>query len=140
MQIARGPAEELLDIVRVLLLVQGGVLLAATIEALIWSIAFAGATGLTFLLTAAMALTLLVARARLRADRRAAHRLVYIVEGLLIATLGIDTALAIGLTGAVPPPVAILTRFVVPLSVIALLRRAGQPNTAVAPLAAEAAS
>lgn len=127
METTRHTADDLLDVVRVLLLVQAAILVATTIEAFVWSLAFAGAAGLSFLVTAAMALTLVVARARLRTDRRWTKRLVYIVEGLLVITLAIDTALAIGITGTVPPVVAVLTRCVLPLSVIALLRRASRP-------------
>jgi len=126
----RDRGDDLLDVVRVLLLVQGGVLLATTVEALIWSIAFAGAAGPSFLVTAAMAGALLLARARVRVDRRWTHRLVYIVEGVLVASLAVDTALALVIVGAVPPAVAVLTRFVLPIAVIALLRRATRPAAA----------
>ena len=126
MEVTRRPADDLLDVVRVLLLVQGAILLATTVEALIWSIAFAGAAGPSFLVTATMAAAIFVARARMRVDRRWTHRLVYIVEGVLVATLAIDTALAVAIVGAVPPAVAVLTRFVLPVSVIALLHRAAR--------------
>lgn len=129
-------AEDLLEVVRVLLLVQGAILLATTIEALIWSIAFPGASGVMLVLTAATAAALLVSRARLRAGSRQGRRMAYIVESALVITVAIDTALAIGITGSVPPPVALLTRFVLPLAVIALLRRT---NHASAPHAAPAA-
>ena len=130
MDMSRRQADELLEVVRVLLLVQGAILVATTIEALIWSIAFAGAVGPSFVMSATTALTLLVARARLRVDRRWSRRLVYIVEGMLVGTLAIDTALAVAITGTVPPPIALLTRFVLPLSVIALLRRAVRVSAA----------
>jgi hypothetical protein len=134
MHMTRHTADDLLDVVRVLLLVQAAILVATTIEAFLWSIAFAGAAGPAFLVTATMALTLAVARARLGTDRRWTKRLVYIIEGVLLVTLAIDTAIAIGLTGTVPPVVAVLTRFVLPLSVIALLRRASRPaSTSVVP-------
>jgi hypothetical protein len=129
-------AEELLDVVRVLLLVQGAILLATTIEALIWSIAFPGASGVMLVLTAATAAALLVSRARLRAGSRRGRRTLYVVESVLVVTIAIDTALAIGITASLPPPVALLTRFVLPLTVIALLRRTDQVS---APHAARAA-
>ena len=130
-------AEDLLDVVRVLLLVQGAILLATTIEALIWSVAFPGASGVVLVLTAATAAALLVSRARLRTGNRRGRRIAYVVECALIVTIAIDTALAIGITGSVPPPVALLTRFVLPLAVIALLRRtdrASAPNAVPASL------
>jgi hypothetical protein len=129
-------AEELLDVVRVLLLVQGAILLATTIEALIWSIAFPGASGVMLVLTAATAAALLVSRARLRAGSRRGRRTLCVVESVLVVTIAIDTALAIGITASLPPPVALLTRFVLPLTVIALLRRTDQVS---APHAARAA-
>jgi hypothetical protein len=119
---------DLLEVVRVLLLVQGAILLATTIEALIWSIAFPGASGVMLVLTAATAAALLVSRARLRAGGRQGRRTAYIVESALVVTIAIDTALAIGITGSVPPAVALLTRFVLPLAVIALLRRTDQAS------------
>jgi hypothetical protein len=130
-------AEELLDVVRVLLLVQGAILLATTIEALIWSIAFPGASGVTLVLTAATAAALLVSRARLRVGSRRGRRTLYVVESALVVTVAIDTALAIGITDSLPPPVALLTRFVLPLTVITLLRRSDQVS---GPHAARAAS
>jgi len=120
---SRRTSGDLLEVVRVLLLLQGAVLVATTVEALIWGIAFAGGGGLPFLVSGAAAAVILVARARLRPDRRWSRRLVYVVEGFTLATFAIDTVLSIALTVAVPPAVAILTRLVLPIAVIALLRR-----------------
>jgi hypothetical protein len=117
------PGEDLLDVARVLVLLQASILAATAIEALVWGIAFAGAPAVTVVLTGAAASVLLVARARLRADRHRIRRLVYVVEGVTIVSLGIDTALAMAITGAAPPVVAVLTRLVLPVFVIALLRR-----------------
>jgi hypothetical protein len=118
----RGPAEDLLDVARVLLLVQGAILVATTIEALIWGVVFAGAGG-TPLFSAASAVALLIARVRLRPDRTRPRRFVYVVEGLALAFVAVDIALAIALTHALPPLVAVVTQLVLPLSVITLLRR-----------------
>ena len=126
MNILRRPAEDLLEVVRVLLLVQASILVATTIEALIFGLAFAGAPGPSFLLSAAAAATLLVARARLRADRRWTERLVYIVEGVTVASLAIDTLLALLITGHAPPAVALLTRLVLPVTVVALISLAAR--------------
>jgi hypothetical protein len=124
------PDNELLEVARVLLLVQGSILLATTIEALIWGAAFAGAAGATVFLSGAAAAVILVGRARLRADRRWSRRLVYVVEVVTLVTLAIDTALAIALTGALPPAVALLTRLLLPLAVIVLLRRGARGRPA----------
>jgi hypothetical protein len=78
----------------------------------------------------------LVAGARLRADRSWTRRIVYVVETVIVVNLVIDLALAVVITGAVPPIVALLTRFVLPLSVIALLRQSVRaPVASVAPVA-----
>jgi hypothetical protein len=127
---SRDSSRGLLEVARVLLLLQGAVLVATTIEALIWGIAFAGGGGLPFLLSGTAAAVILIARVRLRADRRWSRRLVYVVEVFTLATFAIDTALAIALTAAVPPGVAILTRLVLPIAVIALLRRGARGNNA----------
>jgi len=124
MDSSRRPADELLEVVRVLLLLQGALLVASTIEALLWGLVFPGANGSSVVLSGAAAVAILVARARLRADRLGARRIVYIVEGVTLATLAIDSALAFALVAAYPPAVALLTRFVLPLCVFALLRRA----------------
>lgn len=139
MDTTRRPTDELLDVARVLLLLQGAVLVATTIEALFWTLVFPGAAGTPFLMTSVTALLVLLARARLRADRSWMRRIVYVVETVILVNLVIDLALAVVITGAVPPIVAILTRFVLPLSVIGLLRkstRATVASVAVSPLAA----
>jgi len=123
MDLPRRPADDLLEVVRVLLLLQGSILVATTIEALIWGVAFAGAAGSSAVMSAAAATAVLLARARLRADRRWTHRLVYIVEGITLATLVIDTILAIAIARTLPPAVALLTRLLLPISVVVLLRR-----------------
>ena len=126
----RRPTDELLDVARVLLLVQGAVLVATTIEALIWSLIFPGAAGTPFLLSGVAAVLILVAGARLRADRSRTRRIVYVVETVILVNLVIDLALAVVVTGHVPPIVALLTRFVLPLSVIGLLRQSARATLA----------
>jgi hypothetical protein len=127
----RRPADDFLDVARVLLLLQGSILVATTIEAVIWGMAFAGAAAAPFLLSAASAVVILVARARLRGDRRSTRRIVYGVEGFTLAFFAVDLVLAIALTGTPPPAVAILTRFVLPVSVIFLLRQSARTTAAL---------
>lgn len=131
MESERRPADDLLAVIRVLLLVQGAVLVATTIEALFWSLVFPGAGGTTVVLSGVAAVAILVARVRVRADRRGTRRAIYIVEGVVLATFVIDAALALVLTQAFPPAVAALTGFVLPLCVIALLRRVTRANAPV---------
>ena len=133
MDTTRSAAEDLLDVARALLLLQGAILVATTIEAVIWDMAFAGSAGVPFLLSGGAAVAILVARARVRADRRMTRRLVYGVEGFTLAFFALDLALAVALTGTPPLAVAILTRFVLPVSVIFLLRQSARAAGAPAP-------
>ena len=135
----RRHTDELLDVARVLLLLQGAILFATTVEALFWSLVFPGAAGAPFLTSGVAAVLVLVASARVRAGRYWTRRIVYVVETVILVNLVIDLALAVAITGHVPPIVALLTRFVLPLSVIALLRqstRATVTPVVVSPLEA----
>ena len=127
----RRRADDLLDVARALLLLQGAILVATTIEALIWGAAFPAAGG-PVLLSGSAAAVILGARARLRADRRWPGRLIYLVEALTLAAMTIDVALAIALTHALPPVVTLLTQLLLPISVIALIRRS--TRAAAAPI------
>jgi len=134
METTRRPADDLLDVARALLLFQGAILVATTIEALVWAMLFAGASGSPVLMSGASAFVILVARTRLRTDRRWARRLVYLVEGLILLTATINVAIGLALAHALPPIVALLTEVALPISVVALLRRsARQPRTEAAP-------
>jgi hypothetical protein len=130
MDMTRRIADGFLDLARVLLLLQGSILVATTLEAVVWGMAFAGAASVPLLLSGGAAMVTLVARARLSADRRWTRRLVYCIEGSTLAFLALDLALAIGLTGTPPPAVALLTRFVLPVSVIFLLRQSARVTAA----------
>ncbi len=132
MDTTRRPTDELLDLARVLLLLQGSILVATTIEALIWGVVFPGA-GAPVLMSGVSAAVILVARTALRADRRWARRLVYVIEGLTLAAVTVDVALAVALTHALPPIVALLTQLVLPLSVVTLLRRSARAVAAPVP-------
>ena len=132
MDAPRRPADDLLDIARALLLLQGAILVATTIEALIWGAVFSAAGG-PVLLSGTAAVVVLVARTRLRADRRWPRRLIHVVEALILAAMTIDIALAVALTQALPPVVTLLTQLLLPIAVIALLRRSAR--AAAAPIA-----
>jgi len=118
----RRPGDDLLDVARALLLLQGALLVATTIEALFWGLAFAS-TGGALVMSAASALVILTARIRLRADRTWSRRLVYAVEALILATAAIDTVISLLLAHALLPMVTLLTQIALPIAVIALLRR-----------------
>jgi hypothetical protein len=122
----RRPADDLLDVARALLLLQGAILIATTIEAIVWALVFPGATGSPALMSGVSAVAILVGRSRLRGDRRWARRLVYLVEGVILLTAAIDVVIAVMLAGALPPMVALLTQVLLPISVAALLRRSAR--------------
>ena len=132
MESDRRRADDLLDVVRAFLLLQGAILVATTIESLVWSGVFPAGRG-AVLISGAFAVTIFVARARLRADRRWLRRVVYLLEGSILALFVIDIALAAVLTHALPPVVAILTQLVLPVSVIAILRRTARAAAAAIP-------
>jgi len=127
----RRPSDDFLDIARALLLLQGSILVATTIEALVWAIFFPGASGSPAVMSGAAAVAILIGRTRLRVDRRWARRLVFLVEGLILLTATINVAIELALAHGLPPMVAALTQIVLPVSVIALVRRSTRhPNTA----------
>ncbi|HEV2250279.1 MAG TPA: hypothetical protein VGT60_07220 [Candidatus Limnocylindria bacterium] len=120
--------EELLEVARALLLLQGAILVATTIESIAWGLILPGAGG-PILLSAAAAAAILVARARLRADRRRPRRVIYLVEGLAVAIFAADVALAVAVAHTLPPPVALVTQLALPLAVVTLLRRSARAAT-----------
>jgi hypothetical protein len=128
----RRPGDDLLDVARALLLLQGAILVATTIESLFWGLAFAS-TGGALVMSAASTVVILVARIRLRADRTWARRLVYAVEGFILLTAAVDTAISLALAHALLPVVTLLTQVVLPISVIALLRQSRSPRRTSSP-------
>jgi len=129
----RARVDDLMDLARVLMLLQGAILIATTLESVVWALALPGAGGLALLLTGASAAAILVARARLRSDRRQLRRAVYIVEGLIVATFAVDTVLSLVVAHAAMPVLAVLSQFVLPVAVIGLLRRAARPAEVTVP-------
>jgi hypothetical protein len=128
----RRPIDDLLDVARALLFLQGAILIATTIEAVVWATVFPGASGLPVLMSGAAAIVVLIGRLRLRADRRWTRRLVYLVEGFVLLTAAIDIVIALLLAHELPPMVALLTQVLLPIAVIALLRRSARPRRAAA--------
>jgi hypothetical protein len=134
MKTTRRPADDLLEVARALLLLQGAILIATTTEALVWAAVFPGASGSPALMSGAAAVVILVGRIRLGVDRRWARRLVYLVEGFVLLTATIDVAIGLALAHALPPMVALLTQVALPIAVIALLRgSARRPRAAATP-------
>ena len=108
-----------------LLLLQGAILVANTIEAGLFAVAFSAGVVPSVLGTAGAALAIFIGRARLSSGGRRSRRTIYIVEGVIIAMLALDLTLALVLTHQTVPAMAVLTRFVLPVAVIALLGQVG---------------
>ena len=129
----RARTDDLIDLGRVLMLLQGAILIATTLESVVWALALPGGGGLALLLTGASAVAVLVARARIRSERRRLRRAVYLVEGLIVATFAIDTVLSLVLAHTAMPLLAVLSQFVLPVAVIGLLRHAARPAEVTVP-------
>src|SRR5882672_5942463 len=130
METTRHPSDDLLDVARALLLLQGAILVATTIESVFWGLAFAS-TGGALVMSAGSAVVILVARTRLRPDRTMSRRLVYAVEGLILLTAAIDTVISLVLAHALLPMVALLTQIALPRRSRRLARAASSRAGAV---------
>jgi hypothetical protein len=113
----------LVGVVHLLVLLQGAVLVASTIEALVF-LGFAGPGGTVALgLTAASAVATLLAAAGLARGSRVARRLTLSAEGYVLVVALLELLLSLVLVGTLLVPVAVLARVAIPVAVIALLRR-----------------
>jgi hypothetical protein len=112
-----------LAVAHVLVHVQGAVLVTSTIEATVF-LAFAGpASRMSLALTAGAAVLTMVTAAALGGGSGRARRWTLVAEsGVVVVTL-VDLVLAMLMTGELLGPVALLAGLVVPVGVIAILRR-----------------
>lgn len=121
---AGSDASELIGVLRVLLLLQGAVALLNTLEAMFWEAAApTGALIPTILLSGAVSVTLLALAAGVGRPWRRARRLILIVESFVLLFALLDLGLALAIAHAPLGLVAILTRLVLPIAVIKILRR-----------------
>jgi len=110
-------------VVRILLLIQGAIAAVALIEAVVFGVAFGAPLSAVVLLTGAGAiLTLWFAAAVVRRSRRA-RKLTLGLQGLWLGSAAIDLLLAVLLTQRGLELVPLLTRVVLPLTIIALLQQ-----------------
>lgn len=129
---ASGSDTSLIEVVRILVLLQGAIALTSALEAAILGAAFAGSATPSFILTAGGALvTLSLAAALGRRARRARRLVIWLEIGWLLVAV-VDLALAVFLARRALEPVPILTRLVLPLAIVYLLRRPAL-RTAFAP-------
>ena len=114
---------DLMEVAHILVLVQGAILVASTVEA-VFFLAFAGAAaGVSLALTAGAAVLTLATAAGLARGSRRARRWTLLAESGVLAFGLLDLVLALLMTGEAPPPVPLLAGLVVPAGVIAILRR-----------------
>jgi hypothetical protein len=119
------PDPGVLCVVRVLVLLQGGFVLLSTLEVALMGL-FTGTIALlvpTVALTGGAAAVVLLLGAGLGRRSYLARRLVIAGEVLVVVAALVDLALAIVLAQAPLDPVPLLTRLVLPVAVIVLLRR-----------------
>jgi hypothetical protein len=112
---------------RVLIALQAAVLITATVEALILGTILGGAQPATLGLTGGSAALALAAAWGLGRRARWARRLTIVGESFVLLTAAVDAILAIALIHGLPPLVTVVTGGLVPLAVLALLRRTSRP-------------
>ena len=116
-------AQATVAVARVLLTVQGVIGLVATVEALIFGTAFGAVLSLAVVVTVGgAAMTLWLAAAVVRRSRRA-RKLALILQIGWLSFAAIDMLLAGFLTQRGLELVPVLTRVVLPLAIIVILRR-----------------
>lgn len=111
-----------LDVLRVLVLLQGAMLLLVALETIVM-VAFAGPAivGVFLLSTGATVLTLLTVKG-LRKRKRWARRVTLVSEWAVLALASLDAIFTIVLVGSVPPLVPILVGFGIPIAALRLVR------------------
>lgn len=110
-------------VARVLLIVQGAIALVATVEALIFGTAFGAPLSAAVVVTAGGAImTLWLAAAVVRRSRRA-RKLALILQLGWLSFAAVDMLLAGFLTQRGLELVPVLTRIVLPLAIVVILRR-----------------
>ena len=112
-----------LDIVRVLLLLQGAIAFVNAIEALVGSTAFGLPLSPAFLATASGALATLWLAARIGRRSRRVRKVVFIAQIVWMVFAAIDLLLSLFLTQTPLELVPLLTRVVLPAAILYLLRR-----------------
>ncbi|MBM3677286.1 MAG: hypothetical protein FJW96_05295 [Actinobacteria bacterium] len=113
------------DLARLLVLLQGALLVLSSVEVAIWGVFSGGlvALGPTAIVTVASAALTLWLAAALGARRRHARRVVLVGEGSVLLFALVDLGLALAFLHRPLELVSLLTRLVLPVAVIWLLRR-----------------
>jgi hypothetical protein len=122
---AEAPPDSRVDVVRILLLIQGGIAVTSTIEVFLVG-AFTGFfIAPLFILTLIAAIVTLWASRGIRLRSRRARRVTLWAEGTILVFAVIDLLLAILLARRGLALVPTVTRLVLPITIIRTLRRPG---------------
>jgi hypothetical protein len=119
------PGGGLVEVVRVLLLLQGAFATLVVVELGLW-IGFSGMVGglgVSLLLTAASAAAAFILAAALGRHARLARRLTFLIEGAILLLALVDLGLAVFIAHRSLDLVPTITRLVMPVVVIVVLRR-----------------
>ncbi len=119
---------DILAVAHILVLLQGAILVAGTLEAVVF-LAFVGpASTVSLGLTAGAAVLTLATAAGLARGSSRARRWTLIAESAVLAVGVVDLVLALVMTGEPLGPMGLLGGIVVPVAVIAILRRIGRSH------------
>lgn len=117
------PADELIEVARILVFVQGMVALVAAFEVGVVAAATGGLLLPAFLLTALGAIATLALASGIRRRRRRARTAVVTIQVFWLIGAGIDLLLAVFLARRGLEIVPLLTRIVLPIALFRILRR-----------------
>lgn len=118
------PDASLVDVIHALVLLQGAFALLVVVEIMFWALAgTVGSLGPSLLLTIAAAAGSLGLAAGLRRHSRLARRFTFFVEGAILMLALVDLALALLLAHRPLDLMPTITRLVMPVAVLVLLRR-----------------
>jgi hypothetical protein len=115
--------ESIVNIIRILVLIQGGIAFVSMLEVGFVTATTGGYTILAFVLTLiAAVLTLRMSTGLGRRSRRA-RRITIRIERAIIVIAFLEVLLTLLLARSLPAPITVITRFVVPFVVIRLLKK-----------------
>lgn len=115
--------DSVINVVRILVLIQGGIAFVSTLEVGFITALTGGVTIVPVIVTALAALITLRLSRGLRRGSPRARKYTIRIERLIVAITVIELLLTLFLAHSLPGPVPVLTRLVLPIAVIRLLRQ-----------------
>lgn len=112
-----------LNVVWAMVLLQGAILVATSLESLVISIGTGFVTAPTLLLTSAAAVLTLMTAKGLRRRRRWARRVTIVSEWLVLLVGGAEVIATIVLVGSAPQLMPVAVTVIIPLAVLVCMRR-----------------